>query len=652
MDPGATMVEPPVRRLPPLQVLHGTPALDLDTPPPSPGTPQGELLPTIAATAATASPAPRPQAHSTPSCLPHYSKEEISHSVQILEECFELLKPQNRPCLRTRGRVSSAFIHNKYSVSIAHHYSDLHALLVQRARLQLIRDCMYRASQLRELVTSVQGLVLVEQNTLKSLENCECSDPSTKLEYLPSLCEHLRTQLNDWSSIQHQLHSDKWLQLLLPQLRSDLTNMSNTLYYWRDCVLLWLHRLIYTGIRVLAFNHASSMSQELLFNVGRGMEEFNRLLARPTVLLERFLFLSEASDSTTKDSPFLNRDGAVLSCIPYTCNRLLTILAKERSRPVAIRTLNFLTANSKLLCAVKTPGFTFDWQEYFESLSEGSSDETDSETASVSFTSSSTVLSAMLDLKDHKALDLSGRTSPLCHVEMYEEEFILKLLGAVATSTNLLQRQVVKTTRDKPAAVDTSWKSKTSGPSSSSSGSGLKSRDTSHRKSVRWGDSLTQGTRQQLCGLYFEQLWQEFGANLGNGLQQILWKSNGLDHVDEVLGHILQVDDLAALTIVWVMESSCTKEQKNRLSQGALKALHSLATSLQLRTVLAVWDRGMCEVLASMRSDKCLISHLESGQMESKTCQLFQRSIVPLLCFLKTIEQHLVPSGPGHPKGR
>ncbi|XP_030841253.1 uncharacterized protein LOC115923982 [Strongylocentrotus purpuratus] len=655
MDPGGTMVEPPVRRLPPLQVLHGTPALDLDTPPPSPGTPQGELLPTIATAAAAPVPTPRLKTRNTPQGLPQYSKEEISHSVQILEECFELLKPQNRPCLRTRGRVSSAFIHNKYSVSIAHHYSDLHALLLQRARLQLIRDCMYRASQLRELVTSIQGLVLAEQTTLKSLENCECSDPTTKLEYLPRLCEHLRIQLNDWSSIQHQLHSDKWLQLLLPQLRLDLMNMSNTLYYWRDCVLLWLHRLIYTGIRVLAFNHASSMSQELLFNVGRGMEEFNRLLARPIVLFERFLFLSssessESSNSSAQKSPFLDTEGAVVSCMPYTCNRLLTILAKERSRPVAIRTLNFLTANSKLLSAVKTPGFFFDWQEYFNSLSESCPDDTDSETASVSFASSSPVLSAMWDLKDNKALDLSGRNSPLSHVEMYEEEFIVKLLGAVATSTNLLQRQVVKTTRDKQVAVDR--KSKASGPSSSSNGSGLKARDTSQRKSVRWGDSLTQGTRQQLCGLYFEQLWQEFGANLANGLQQVLWKSKGMDHVDEVLGHVSQVDDLAALTIVWVMESSCTKEQKNRLSQGALKAMHSLATSLQLRTVLAAWDRGMCEVLASMRSDKCLISHLKPGQMESKTCQLFQRSIVPLLCFLKSIEQHSVSSGPGHPKGK
>ena len=213
MDPGATMVEPPVRRLPPLQVLHGTPALDLDTPPPSPGTPQGDMLPTAEV------PFQRPIGQTTTSNLPQYSKEEISHSIQILEECFELLKPHSRPCLRTRGRVSSAFIHNKYSVSIAHHYSDLHALLVRRARLQLVRDCMYRASQMRELTASLQGLVLAEQNTLKALEACECSDPTTKLEYLPSLCEHLRSQMNDWASIQHQLHSDKWLQLILPQLQ-------------------------------------------------------------------------------------------------------------------------------------------------------------------------------------------------------------------------------------------------------------------------------------------------------------------------------------------------------------------------------------------------------------------------------------------------
>ncbi|XP_071491579.1 uncharacterized protein [Diadema antillarum] len=643
MDPGGTMVEPPVRRLPPLQVLHGTPALDLDTPPPSPGTPQGEMLPTAPV------PTPKSQVQGSQSSLPQFSKEEISHCVQILEECFELLKPQNRPCLRTRGRVSSAFIHNKYSVAIAHHYSDLHSLLVRRAQLQLFRDCMYRASQMRELVLNLQELVLAEQNTLKSLEACECADPTTKLEYLPSLCEELRTQLSDWASIQHQLHSDKWLQLLLPQLRLDLVNMSKTLYYWRDCVLCWLHRLIYTGIRVLAFNHASSMSQELLFNVGRGIEEFNRLLARPSVLFERFTLPRTSLSSVSREAGFMDSPGLIHSCSPYTCSRLLTILAKERSRPVAIRTLHFLTANSKYLTAIKSPGFLFDWQAYYSSLTESLRDDIGGEVTSVTLQSSSSVISAMWDLKDSKALDLSGRTSPLSHVEMYEEEFIVKLLGALATSTNLLQRQV-KTSKSSGIMSDLSRKSKTS--ALSSGGGGLKSRDPSQRKSVRWGDSLTQGTRQQLCGLYFEQLWQEFGTNLGSALQQILWKKYGSDQGEEVVGHVSQVDDLAAMTLVWVMEATCTKEQKNRLSQGALRALQSLATSLQLTTVLAAWDRGMCEVLASMRTDKCLLSHLGPGQMESKTCLLFQQCIIPLLSFLKAIEQHSGPVGPGHPKGK
>ena len=60
---------------------------------------------------------------------------------------------------------------------------------------------------------------------------------------------------------------------------------------------------------------------------------------------------------------------------------------------------------------------------------------------------------------------------------------------------------------------------------------------------------------------------------------------------------------------------------------------------------------GMCQMLASMRTDKCLLSHLSPGQMESRTCQLFQECIIPLLSFLKSIEQHSSQSGPGHTKG-
>ena len=73
------MMEPPVPggRLPPLKLLHGQAALDLDTPPPSPGvTSPGE--PTILMV-----PVLKPR-------LSSFTAEEIDHSVATLDQCFQV----------------------------------------------------------------------------------------------------------------------------------------------------------------------------------------------------------------------------------------------------------------------------------------------------------------------------------------------------------------------------------------------------------------------------------------------------------------------------------------------------------------------------------------------------------------------------------
>ena len=73
------MMEPPVPggRLPPLKLLHGQAALDLDTPPPSPGvTSPGE-------TTILMVPVLKPR-------MLVYSAEEIDHSIATLDQCFQV----------------------------------------------------------------------------------------------------------------------------------------------------------------------------------------------------------------------------------------------------------------------------------------------------------------------------------------------------------------------------------------------------------------------------------------------------------------------------------------------------------------------------------------------------------------------------------
>ncbi|XP_038070609.1 uncharacterized protein LOC119739669 [Patiria miniata] len=619
------MMEPPVGRLPPLRVLHEQPALDLDTPPPSPGTSSESLaVPVIAR-----SPSPL----STSSSSTQYSGEEIEHSIRNLAQCYQILQPGQHPCLCTHGRVSSAFSHNKYSVTLAEHYSTLQRLMVSRSRLHFARECASRVSQLAEFVQSLQVVAHEEYNTLQALQTGGDVEPYTKLEYLAVFCEDLRIHMNNWTSIQHRLYSDKYLQSVMPELCRDLSDLQRSLVYWRDCALWWLQQIIAIGLRIFAHCSPNTATQDMLWSIVRGTENYNGMLAlikghqrHPVTTLPshqvryrclRFK-IAEASSRFTRSFQL------------FSVSRILSILSKERSKLASLQILFFLMRNQSFIHISKQPPQLFDWRTY-PCMASVKTSRSSSEPEAAN---PSAATGSLLTLRDLKAQGLLQETSPQCAIETQEEGFISKLLTAVSASTGLLQKHRPSASTDEGSNQTATQKlAKLKSPRRNGG-----KHDT--RKSVRWGDSFNARIQHEYFNLYMDMMWRCCGDELrdllhrpGLGLAEI-----ALDGIMS-LGHVYQCSDALVVALGHLIEQTCGK---GVFTAGASQSLQSISRQLISDVAFSQCRSGICHALACSFTDKCFaVSGPSSINQGSKTCQLFQVSLLPLLSLLSAAEhQH------------
>ncbi|XP_033632964.1 uncharacterized protein LOC117294588 [Asterias rubens] len=608
------MMESPVGRLPPLRVLHEQPALDLDTPPPSPATTSEALtIPII-----SRSPSPTSQ-----SSYSQYSGEEIEHSIRNLSQCYQILKPEHHPCLCTHGRVSSAFTHNKYSVTIAEYYSTLQRLMISRSRLYFARECATRVSQLAEFVQSLQVVAHEEYNTLQALQTGGDVEPYTKMEYLAIFCEDLRIHMNHWMSIQHRLYTDKYLQAVLPELCQDLSALQRSLTYWRDCAMWWLHQIIAVGLRIFAHCSPNTATQDMLWSIVRGIENFNGMLD-----LIRSTCKNTDTTSHGRHHHFSSASSRFNKFIrPFPVNRILSILSKERSKLASLQIIFFLMRNQSFVHLAKLRPLSFDWLTYPCIISAKASRTPSDQSPSSAFPTSATV--ATLSLKDFKAQGLLQEPSPQCAIETQEEGFISKLLTAISSSTGLLQKHQPLMSDGETA----SRKPKLKSPRRSGN-----RHET--RKSVRWGDSLNAHIQQEFFSSYMEMMW----TCCRNELRDLLHRP-GLGLADIALegiislGHVYQCSDALVVALGHFIEQACGK---GVFTAGASHNLQSISRQVIGDVALSQCRSGLCAALASASTDKCFPGSAPSSiHHGSSTCQLFQAALLPLLSLLSASEhQH------------
>lgn len=196
---------------------------------------------------------------------------------KVFEDIFKATGPEERMIRRLDSEI---FQHNKWSVTFALKYKLMRNLIAQRARLSIIRDCVIR---LKSFTTFVQDVVNVARQEMESWDaicrNSLDSPPQSKLDCLNSICDDLRVHTNHFSSIVHCLHNaSNQLGRSILQLAVQLTAIEKRVKRLRDKTILWIERFIRVGIKVLAHSDLERTTSDVLWNIARGIEEYNAIV--------------------------------------------------------------------------------------------------------------------------------------------------------------------------------------------------------------------------------------------------------------------------------------------------------------------------------------------------------------------------------------
>nr|XP_006825961.1 PREDICTED: uncharacterized protein LOC102807646 [Saccoglossus kowalevskii] len=549
------------------------------------------------------------------SSIPVIRVEDVEANINSLTQSFIVLQPGDHVCVKTK-RYSSNFVHYKDSTGLALHYADIRRLMVNRGKLLLIRDYSSRILEITDFIQNLQVLVHQEYHTWCQLDTFTSNNVTSKLEFINSVCDDLRAHTSHWWLIKQRIHTDKWLQPLLPSLCQELEVVRLTLQQLSGSAIWWVGRFIRTSLRVFAHTDLSKVTQDVLWNVSRGIEDYNSIV-------QHYDWLNcTGGNLTSLHTTPVTRINSVhymngnIKTIPI--HKILSIFASERSKHAAKLTFKFFTTNKEFLSLSNTKLSTFDWQTYprGDKVSSNFQSNTSDYHSDGSIGS---VTSDILQVGEIKAPDLSQEMSPVVDFTMQEEEFLSLFLTTVATSTNLLRKSHTKDLGASPVKIHFRG--------------GRKSREKK-AKSVHWGDCLDSNTKHQLVSKYMDHLWQNFGGRLQELLHSQAW-GIGYSTFDD-LGHIQLCDNTVIMMLVQMVELICVKDM---FATGAVVSLQSLCRQLHAAAAIADWDAAFCGALSLSVIDKCLPLSMGAGEHRTKTAVLFQQAFHPLVSLLVSAEQ-------------
>ncbi|XP_071946755.1 uncharacterized protein [Antedon mediterranea] len=599
MDP-SVMVGTPVTQMQRHQNLHHfhtKPTLDLDTPPP----PRKSKS--------------KSKNSKSKTKFSNLSLDDINHGVEILEKCFRPVYPGQHISLKASDSMS--FVHNRHSVGISTCYKQLKVLMAGRAKALILRQCIVRIRRFEAFVQHLKTNVHDEYILLERLrheERLSFEKLETKLEYLEGFCDDFRVFLNYWTSIQHSVHSEKWLYPFYSDLISELQVVKDKLLRLQQSALLWLYDLIRVGLSVFAYYKGDELKQDFLWSVTRGVEEYNAIFKQ--------VFGKDSTSQKNSEEKFsfgatnaFNASGFVRS---LSMHSLLAFVAAERSKLVAFRTIKFVCENKNFSESFKEHQMPLDWRSY---VTNGEMDQTKSSLVDKLKAESKTSLSK----SDSQSLKLSRAASPLSELEAEEEEFMSQLLSIASFSTAFLHPKF-HNSQQRVSRGQLNPKRHSTKENYSQSN---QKRRIGRQKSVSWEDSETFGTRKLLCTWYMDQLWKFVGKELHNVLTLIRVRVEEDYHLH--IGHVFQCGITHLIIILDMLQILCLKES---LPSSAVISFQSLISQLYNLVAMAASDISLCNALGSSLSDKCLPATLQPGQRVSKTCSHLESSIVPLVTSL------------------
>ena len=430
----------------------------------------------------------------------------------------------------------------------------------ERARIEFMRDCLFRIKNVTTFVVDLENLVREEYQTYDAIvHNSLMEPPVSKIYCLNALCEDLRTHIGQWNNIKQGLHTNKWLQPILGKLYLDLEYVRRTMSRLYGSAIFWMDKLINIGLQVFAHGDMATLTQEVLWNIARGLEDFNNVAHSLSkgkyinihYMIQEYLTSDFPVVSCRSDPSMANHPGLIAStvkAIPFS--KILNVIANERAKYAAIETHRFFTSNDdfmKILYSGRLPSYV--WNDEVQSQGHAGHllDTSDYHTASGSLTS---ISGAILKVGPVRAPDLTTRDSPLVDFARLEREFAENFLIIVCNSTNLLRKNDSKSKHKSGKSP-----SKTKPPKGQDTP--VLSRSDSKRKTVSWGDSADSAIRVQLMEKYMEVLWKHFGKALEMCFYEPAWGCHGHKFAD--LGSITLCNATVVALIRNMMEHVCLK---------------------------------------------------------------------------------------------
>ena len=509
----------------------------------------------------------------------YFYVEDAELTCSSAEQLFTTLNPGAHPCYKLIAECSYNFVHCQPAVEFGIQYGRLRRLLETRARLQLTQDCASRIAAASKFIAELKKITKREYGIWHRV--CQGNDSAvsaTNLETLCSICDELRIHMNHWNSIQQRADNRCCVESQGSSLTDELEKVRVQLTHLRDTAIWWIDRLINIGLRVLAHCDVANLREDTLWEVLRGLEDFN--LAISTICDEsnhtviggpvshdnvithtnrwQSNTLTTQLDKISRANSYHNLNIGIKP-IPFA--RVLSVLANERSKYIASIVHKFFTTHERFLEICQCQNVAdYSWVD--KATKEGDKHPAPS-TVETSDYYTASESSAMLQTGSLVAPDLSQNMSPVIAFSQMEYDFAVGFLQIVCHSTNLLRRPVHRqpsSQSDTEPERMSSTKKKSSTTKHSTDADIHLSSGTSdaERKSVSWSDTKEVTIIQQLVQRYMQLLWQHFGRQVLE-----LFQRPAFDGVTETsdgqLGSIVLCPDTVVMMIVHMVRQTCVK---------------------------------------------------------------------------------------------
>jgi len=226
------------------------------------------------------------------------------------------------------------------------------------------------------------------------------------------ITDELRIHLARWSTVRRRLLADRRLRADLPTIWNTLDVSCRRLGDLSRSAIKWTRRLIRIGFRVLAHGDLDRIGQDTLWNVARGLEQFNSLAS--TQPRSEFRLGGEVASWRGTRRQSWKHGGVTLSTV-------LHMIASERAKYAAASSVEHFASNPDFLHLVLTRGPRIPPPSWLP----------------VVLTPTSGTLTVVPDSVD--VPDLVGQPSPLVDFSRRETTFASRFLHVVCHSTDLIR---------------------------------------------------------------------------------------------------------------------------------------------------------------------------------------------------------------------